>query len=106
VLAAPRVLIELPAGAELDLPARGELSARTAGNPTVAGRTLELRLRALAPSGFVRIPVRLRWSVGGSLRGLGVTAAVSDEVDAPATVVPSRVVVIPDRGEEPAAPAR
>ena len=102
---APVVEIDLPAGTELDEPTRAVLRGLTVGEPTVEGRTLQLRLRPLAPGGRARIPLPLRWSVGGALRGLGVTAY--DDATAPSTevrplsILPSRELTIADEGEEP-----
>jgi hypothetical protein len=104
VLVRPVVEIQLPAGAELDEPTREALSARLAAPAALEGNTLRLELRALAPGGYVRLPVRARWAVGGALRGLGAAAwddaqpASGEEL--PVAVLPSREVVIPDRGDE------
>ncbi|MEI8254352.1 MAG: MG2 domain-containing protein, partial [Deltaproteobacteria bacterium] len=98
VIAAPVLEIDLPAGAELDEETRRELSRRTTQAPTLSGRTLVLTLRAMAPGGFVRIPLPVRWSVSGALRGLGVSAYVSDEPGAGTTVVIPRVLDLADGG--------
>ena len=102
---APVIEIDLPAGTELDEPTRAVLRELTIDEPTVEGRTLQLRLRPLAPGGRARIPLPLRWSVGGTLRGLGVSAY--DDATAPSTdvrplsVLPSRELTIADEGAEP-----
>lgn len=102
---APVVEIDLPAGTELDEPTRAVLRELSVAEPTVEGRTLQLRLRPLAPGGRSRIPLPLRWSVGGTLRGLGVTAY--DDATAPSTevrplsILPSRELTIADEGDEP-----
>jgi hypothetical protein len=108
VLVRPVVEVQLPAGAELDEPTRDALSTRLAAPASVEGSTLRLELRALAPGGYVRLPVPARWSVGGTLRGLGASAwddaqPTSGE-DLSVAVLPSREVTIADRGEEPEAP--
>jgi hypothetical protein len=103
VIPAPLVEIDLPAGAEVDQDTRNDLARRAAQPPVVAGRTLALRLRALAPGGFARIPLPLRWSVGGRLRGLGAAAYASDEIGAGATVLAPRTLEISDGAEEPGA---
>lgn len=101
----PVVEIDLPAGTELDEPTRAVLRGLSVAEPTVEGRTLQLRLRPLAPGGRSRIPLPLRWSVGGTLRGLGVTAY--DDATAPSTevrplsILPSRALTIADEGAEP-----
>lgn len=101
----PVVEIDLPAGTELDEPTRAVLRGLTVVEPTVEGRTLQLHLRPLAPGGRARVPLPLRWSVGGTLRGLGVTAY--DDATAPSTevrplsILPSRELTIADEGQEP-----
>lgn len=106
LLRSPIVEVDLPAGAELDDDARGALRTQTITPPTLEGRTLRLALRPMAPGGRVRIPLRLRWSLGGDLRGLGVTAyddvAQSGDLVARA-VLPSRAVALADHGAEPVA---
>jgi hypothetical protein len=97
LVAQPVVELDLPAGAELDEAARAELARYTVRSPIVAARTLTLRLRPLRPGGVVRLPLALRWSVAGALRGLGVSAYASDSPQA-ATVLPSRAVVISEGG--------
>lgn len=102
----PVAYVDLPAGAELDQPTREALEA-VGAQPTMEGRTLRIVLPSLAPGRQVRLPLPLRWSVGGTLRGLGVAVIDESEVaDAiqPATVVPSRVLELPDEGPEPEAP--
>lgn len=103
---APVVEIDLPAGSELDERTMERLSSLTASPPYRDRDALHLRLRRLAPGAFVRIPLSVRFSVAGELRGLG--AVVSDEsleVDASGTrprhAVPSRVVNIADQGNAP-----
>jgi hypothetical protein len=106
VLSSPLVEIDLPAGAELDEPARERLASLTAAPAALDGRTLRLRLRPLAPGGFVRVPLPVRFSGGGALRGLGVTAwddAVRGGLEGPPlALLPSRTVAIADRGTAPA----
>ena len=105
ILNRPIVEIELPAGVELDEPTREALSEQLARPPSVEGRTLRLALRPLAPGGYLRLPLPLRWSVSGTLIGLGTT--IWDEVGPtplaarPTQVLPSRGVEVADRGEEP-----
>ncbi|MDP3276201.1 MAG: alpha-2-macroglobulin family protein [Deltaproteobacteria bacterium] len=106
----PRVLssalleVDIPAGAELDQTARDELTRRLAAPPVLTGRTLALRLRPLPPGGFVRLPLSLRWSVSGTLMGLGLGAYGGPELDAPVLVVAPRSIVIPDDGPQPSRP--
>lgn len=108
VLMSPIVEVDMPAGAELDEPTREALTALSAAAPTIEGRTLRLRLRPIAPGGLVRIPLPVRWSVGGRLRGLGVTA-YDDALpgpsggERPTAIVESRAVELADHGDEPRA---
>jgi len=108
ILTRPIVEIEVPAGVELDEPTRERLSGLLAAPATFEGRTVRLQLRPLAPGGYVRIPLPFRWSLGGTLIGLGTT--VWDDTgpaslqDLPARVLPSRGVEVADRGEEPEQP--
>ena len=102
----PILEIDLPAGVELDEPTREAITRHAAGAPTVESRTLRIPLRALSPGGTVRIPLPLRFSVAGRLRGLGVS--LRDDVttydDAAAYAVrASAALVIPDVGAEPPA---
>lgn len=106
VLRRPVVEVDLPAGAELDEPARRALAQMTRSEPTIEGRTLRLSLRPMAPGARIRLPLGLRWTVAGTMRGLGVTAYD----DAPTvggviarSVVPSRAIELADHGAEPEA---
>lgn len=104
VVARPIVEIELPAGAELDETTRERLSQLLAAPAEIEGSTMRLELRPMAPAGFLRLPIRARWSVGGTLRGLGASAwddASPPHADArPVRVLASREVVLADRGTE------
>ena len=103
---APVAYVDLPAGAELDQPTREALEG-VGARPTMEGRTLRIELPALGPGRRVRLPLPLRWSVGGTLRGLGITVVDEGESRAgirPATIVPSRELSIPDAGPEPESP--
>lgn len=108
ILTRPVVEIELPAGAELDEPTREALAAHLRAGARQEGRTLILPLRAMAPGGWVRLPLPLRWAVGGTLRGNGAVAY--DDVSAlsaptiPVAILPSSAVEIADQGPEPEAP--
>jgi len=107
LIRAPIVEIDLPGGAELDEPSRRALAALTRVEPTIEGRTLRLALRPLAPGAKISMPLGLRWTVGGTIRGLGVTvfddSPTLGESTARAVLV-SRSVELPDHGVEPAAP--
>lgn len=104
VLTHPIVEIEMPAGTELDEPTREALAGLLVSPASMEGTTLHLELRPMAPAGYVRIPIRARWAVSGSLRGLGVS--VYDEAGPgasglrPTAILPSRAVEIADHGPE------
>jgi hypothetical protein len=89
VIGAPIVDVLLPAGAEVDTEAARALLPALAAEPRVEGRTLTLRLRPLRPGGRTRIPLALRFTVAGTLHGLGVVARALD--------APGRVSVLPPR---------
>lgn len=105
ILSRPVVELDLPAGAELDEPTRELLEALGAGRPTTEDRTLRIPLRPLAPGGHVELPMPVRWSVGGSIRGLGVSAY--DDAEPPGlsvrrtAVLASRPLSLADEGAEP-----
>jgi hypothetical protein len=102
------VEIEVPAGAELDEPTRERLEELLVEPVTFEGRTMRLHLRPLAPGGFVRLPLPLRWSLGGTLIGLGTVfwddRGPSTIQDLPVSLLPSRGVEISDRGDVPHQP--
>jgi hypothetical protein len=103
VLVRPVVEIQLPAGAELDEASREGLASLSGVAPSIEGNVLRLELRPMAPGASIRIPLRARWSLGGSFRALGVS--VTDEASAlgAAAVLASRAVEIADEGPEPSA---
>ena len=92
----------------IDAQATTQLGVWTAAPPAIDGRVLRLRLRPLAPGARLVLPLPVRWSLGGTLRGLGASAW--DEATAPSlrvrptAVLASRALDIPDRGAEPATP--
>jgi hypothetical protein len=104
VLTSALVEIDVPSGAELDQDTRVLLERRLAAPALLTGRTLSLRLRALPPGGFVRVPLPLRWSVSGAISGMAIAAYAGPELGAGVTVVPPRVLTIADEGEEAARP--
>jgi hypothetical protein len=106
VVVRPVVEIQMPAGTELDEPTREGLASLLAEPPAMEGNVLRLALRPLAPGASIRLPIRSRWSVGGTLRGLGVSAFDDAESRRGAqrsyAVLPSRELTLPDEGPEPA----
>jgi hypothetical protein len=94
----PVVEIDLPTGAELTAQARASIGARAARAPDRTGDVLTLTLTPLPPGAERRIPLPLRWSVGGTLVGLGVAAFGADRPDR-ATILPPRPVTIAPREE-------
>jgi hypothetical protein len=95
-LGRPVLEISLPAGAELDEPARQAIRAQAALEPDATRGTLRLELWPLAPGAVRRVPLPLRWSVAGRLTGLGVTGYPADQ--------PEAVSVTPPRSLEMGAP--
>jgi hypothetical protein len=99
------VEIQMPAGTELDEPTREGLASLCAAPPAMEGNVLRLELRPLAPGASIRLPIRSRWAVGGSLRGLGVS--VHDDAESRRgalrsyAILPSRAIELPDSGPEP-----
>lgn len=108
ILTRPIVEVELPAGTELDEQTREALTELLADPASMEGRTLQLHLRPLAPGGYVRLPLPLRWAVGGTVIGLGTTVWDDTGPEPLAVrqirVLPSRGVTIADRGAEPDVP--
>jgi hypothetical protein len=100
----PVLEIDLPAGVELDEPTRTAIASHASAQATQETRTLRIPLRALSPGGTVRIPLPLRFSVAGNLRGLGVSlyddVTTYDDTFAYG-VLPARALVVPDTGPEP-----
>jgi hypothetical protein len=96
LLPAPVFEIELPAGAEIDQPARNEIARRAGRTAAIDGRTLVIRTRAMPPGATVRVPLAIRWTVGGRLRGMGVAAYTSDAPGAAVSVLPAASFDVPD----------
>ncbi len=99
VMARPVITIQLPSGAELDTEARRLLGRHGTLSHTDDG--VRLRLPPLRVGEEVRIVLRARWTLAGTLRGLGVT--VSDERGEAerVAVIASRSIEIPEEGDEP-----
>jgi hypothetical protein len=100
VITRPIVDIQLPSGAELDIGARALLTR--AGSVSITDDGVRIALSAMRVGGSVRIPLRVRSSLAGSLRGLGVTVRDARGDDGRVAVLPSRAVEIPEAGPEPA----
>ncbi len=73
----PVVELELPTGAELTAQARQRMRAGVRRTEVSEG-VLTLRLAPMPPGRELRIPLPVRWSVEGQLRGLGVAGWVED----------------------------
>ena len=95
----PVLEIGLPAGAELDEEGRAALRRRAVTDPVAIRGTLRLELAALPPGGVRRLPLPLRWSIGGRLQGLGVSAYAADRPEDISVTLP-RVWDIADRPAE------
>ncbi|GAB4110546.1 MAG: hypothetical protein OHK0013_46420 [Sandaracinaceae bacterium] len=92
-LVTPIVEVDLPTGAELTAESRAAITARCARPPDRSGDVLTLTLAPMLPGAVRRIPLPLRWSVGGTLLGLGV-AAYDREREERASVLPPRAISI------------
>lgn len=90
----PIVEIELPTGAELTAYDRSRMGVAVSRG----GGVLTLTLPAMRPGNTRRVPLPIRWSVAGHLRGLGV-AGRSDDRPAAITVLPPRGWVIEEASE-------
>ena len=92
-ITAPIVEIDLPTGAELPDAAQRTLRSASRTAPTRSGDLLTLTLAAMPPGAERRIPLPFRWSVAGTLPGLGVVAYASDRTEQ-VSVLPPRVLTI------------
>jgi hypothetical protein len=99
-IAAPTLEVNLPAGAELDHQGRTAMRRSLAAEPDATRGTLRLVLTGLPPGGRCRVPLPLRWSVAGELRGLGVAAYPADRPE-DLFVRPPRVWTIKAPGVKP-----
>lgn len=97
-LARTVVEVDLPTGAELTEASRTLVAGRCGCRPDRSGDVLTLALPLLLPGAERRIPLPLRWSVGGRLPGLGVVAW-ADGRDERASVLPPREVSVAAREE-------
>jgi hypothetical protein len=87
----PVVLLELPAG--IDLEDEGVLArlASVSGVLDVEARRpgmVRIELGAIASGVDVRIPLALRWTLGGSVRGLAAVAYEADDPDHRTVIAP------------------
>lgn len=98
-IAAPIVQIEVPTGAELPEREHALLRAAVRRSDFSAG-TLALTLRALPPGAEARVPLPLRWSVAGTLEGLGVAAWAGDRPDAISVRAPAPLRIAEAPGGE------
>lgn len=99
VMTAPILDIQLPSGAELDVGAR-QLLARS-GRLTTTEDGVHLALPPLRVGARLRIPLRIRSSLAGSLRGLGAVLRDARGEEERVAVLPSRALVIEESGPEP-----
>lgn len=101
----PIIEIYLPSGAEIEQSALEDLQRQTGHAPELDGRILRLELPPLAPGESFATELRIRWSVAGELRGLGMVGYAQDRPRA-AAVVPTRVLRISESRVEPAGGSR
>ncbi len=91
-ITAPIVELELPTGAEL-AEDQHALIRRVVRRSDLEGARLTMALRALAPGAEVRIPLPVRWSVAGTLAGIGAAAHAADAPDAISLLRPEPLVI-------------
>ena len=85
------LLIELPAGIDLDDEGVLAQLARTSGVLHLESRRpgfIRLELGPIASGVDVRIPLSLRWSLGGSVRGLAAVVYEADDPDHRTVIAP------------------
>lgn len=99
-IASTVVEIALPTGAELTSTALAEVQEQ-ARSATATPTLLRVVLRPLAPGAEARIPLHVRWSIAGTLDGLGVAAWASDRDDAVSLLPPRPIEVAPLEGGAP-----
>jgi len=85
----PIVEVQLPTGAELPPTALAELGVRVERLDDL----LTLHLPAMRPGNERRIPLHLRWSVAGELRGLGLSGRADDRPEAVTALAPRTVTI-------------
>lgn len=99
-IAAPIVELSLPTGAELTAAAFAAIQ-RTVRSVDVTASLLHVVLPPLAPGAERRIAVPVRWSVAGTLAGIGAAAYATDRPDAVSVLVPVPLDVAPLSGGAP-----
>lgn len=90
-VAHPVLLLELPAGIDLDDEGVRAQLARASGVIDVEARRpgfLRIELSAIESGVDVRIPLALRWTLGGSVRGLAAVAYEADDPDHRTVIAP------------------
>jgi sporulation-control protein spo0M len=103
-IAQPIVELSLPTGAELTA---AQVSALRSAARTVslADGTLTIRLRSLPPGAEGRVRLPIRWSVAGTLTGIGVAAHAADRDDAISVLTPTPITITARPVEDAAPPA-
>ena len=97
-LVSPVLDIDLPAGAELVNVAQHSFDAAVIGSPGLDHRRLHIALASIAPTATVRLPLKMRFSVGGTIHGFGVVAEDTSIATSTASrtlaILPSREITI------------
>lgn len=99
-IAAPVVEISLPTGAELTAAALARVQ-RVVAHADVSASLLRVVTTPLAPGAEHRIPLPVRWSVAGTLAGVGASAWATDRPDAVTVMPPSPLEIAPLAGGAP-----
>lgn len=99
-IASTVVEIALPTGAELTATALEEVRDHVR-NATATPTLLRVTLHSLAPGAEARIPLPVRWSIAGTLDGIGVAAWATDREDAVSLLLPRPTEIAPLVGGAP-----
>jgi hypothetical protein len=102
-LRSPELRVSLPAGFALDAEGAAAVARVTGLTPLIEGRTLVVPIRPLRPGERLAIPMPLRATTGGTLRGLGLVATDRARPDRRTVLPPRALEVALDAGPRPAA---
>lgn len=98
----PQLEITLPSGAALEPWARDDMRRRARGSVSVEDGVVHVGLGAMTPGTVFRIPLRVRWTLGGSVLGPGFVARTSGQPAAAISVLAPTRVDVPDAASGPA----
>lgn len=96
----PVVEITLPTGAELTAAALARMRSY-ARSVDASASLLRVVLEPLAPGAERRVVLPIRWSVAGTLAGIGAAAYATDREDAVSVLLPAPIEIAPLAGGAP-----